>query len=60
MTSAFAALRTDRHGHGHAKGRFSAEDLAPFSGAVIPRLKWVLRSDRADPYETRETTVWID
>jgi hypothetical protein len=57
---ATATLRTDRHGNGHAKARFSAEDLAPFSGAVIPGLKWVLRSDSADAYETRETTVSID
>jgi hypothetical protein len=55
-----ATLRTDRHGNGHAKARISADDLAPFSGAVIPGLKWVLRSDNADAYETRETTVSID
>jgi hypothetical protein len=57
---ATATLHTDRHGNGHAKARFSAEDLAPFSGAVIPGLKWVLRSGRADAYETPETTVSID
>jgi hypothetical protein len=55
-----ATLHTDRHGNGHAKARFSAEDLAPFSGAVIPGLKWVLRRDNADAYETPETTVSID
>jgi hypothetical protein len=57
---ATATLHTDRHGNGHAKARFSAEDLAPFSGAVIPGLKWVLRSDGVDAYETPETTVSID
>jgi hypothetical protein len=57
---ATATLHTDRHGNGHAKARFSAEDLAPFSGAVIPGLKWVLRSGSADAYETPETTVSID
>lgn len=55
-----ATLHTDRHGNGHARARFSAEDLAPFSGAVIPGLKWVLRDDGADAYETPETTVTID
>ena len=55
-----ATIHTDRHGNGHAKARFSAEDLAPFSGAVIPGLKWVLRSGGADVYETPETTVSID
>jgi hypothetical protein len=55
-----ATLHTDRHGNGHARARFSAEELAPFSGAVIPGLKWVLRSDGADAYETPETTVSLD
>ena len=55
-----ATIHTDRHGNGHAKARFSAEELAPFSGAVIPGVKWVLRSGGDDVYETPETTISID
>ena len=53
-----ASLVTNGHGNGHAKARFSADDLAPFSGAVID-IRWVLR-DGGVEYWTSCTTVTID
>lgn len=52
-------LSTDKHGNGHAKAGFSAEDLAPFSGATV-EIQWVLRTGGADAYATPCTTVVID
>lgn len=54
-----ATIETDRHGNGHAKARFSADDLAPFSGAVLP-VKWELRVDGVAAYETTTTIVTLD
>lgn len=54
-----ATIVTDRHGNGHAKAGFSAADLAPFSGAVLP-VQWVLRSGDGDAYATDVTTVTLD
>lgn len=54
-----ATIRTDRHGNGHAQAGFSAADLAPFSGLVVP-VQWVLRTNGNDAYETRITTVTLD
>ena len=54
-----ASIVTDRNGNGHGKARFSAADLAPFSGAVFP-VKWVLRNAGEDAYETPTTIVTLD
>jgi hypothetical protein len=54
-----ATIETDRHGNGHAKARFSADDLAPFSGAVLP-VKWELRVEGIAAYETATTVVTLD
>lgn len=54
-----ATIETDGKGNGHAKARFSAADLAPFSGAVLP-VKWVLRIGGEDAYETDTTIVTLD
>lgn len=54
-----ATIETDRNGDGHAKARFSAADLEPFSGAVLP-VKWVLRTNGVDVYETEVTVVTLD
>lgn len=55
-----ATILTDRHGNGHAKAGFSAADLAPFSGAVLP-VQWVLRTDDInDAYTTEVTIVTLD
>jgi hypothetical protein len=54
-----ATISTDRHGNGHAKAGFSADELAGFSGAVLP-VQWVLRSEAGDAYRTEITTVTLD
>lgn len=55
-----ATILTDRRGNGHAKAGFSAADLAPFSGAVVP-VQWVLRTDDInDAYATDVTIVTLD
>jgi hypothetical protein len=54
-----AVLVTDRHGNGHARAAFSAEDLEPFSGMTI-EIRWALKSGRAVAYTTPCTTVTID
>ncbi len=54
-----ATLVTDKHGNGQAQGYFSAEDLVPFSGAVV-EIRWALRFGGADVYVTNCTTVVID
>lgn len=54
-----ATIETDAHGNGHGKARFSADDLAPFSGAVLP-VKWELRIGEVVAYETATTIVTID
>jgi hypothetical protein len=54
-----ATITTDEHGNGHAKAGFSAADLAPFSGAVLP-VNWVLRTDAGDAYRTDVTVVTLD
>lgn len=54
-----ATIETDAHGNGHAKARFSAADLAPFSGAVLP-VRWELRIGEVVAYETATTIVTID
>ena len=54
-----ATIETDRHGNGQAKARFSADDLAPFSGAVLP-VKWELRVEGITAYETATTIVTLD
>ncbi len=55
-----ATILTDRHGNGHAQAGFSAADLAPFSGAVVP-VQWVLRTDDTyDAYTTDVTIVTLD
>lgn len=54
-----ATIETDAHGNGHGKARFSAVDLAPFSGAVLP-VKWELRIGEVVAYETATTIVTID
>jgi len=54
-----AVLETNKHGNGHASAAFSADDLAPFSGATVV-IRWVLRVEAADVYATRCTTVTID
>ena len=54
-----AVLTTNLRGNGHASARFSAADLAPFSGATVT-IRWVLRADAADVYATPCTTVTID
>jgi hypothetical protein len=52
-------IETDAHGNGHGSARFSAEDLEPFSGAVLP-VKWELRTGGIVAYETATTIVTID
>lgn len=54
-----ATIETDPHGNGHGKARFSAADLEPFSGAVLP-VKWELRIGGVVAYETATTIVTID
>jgi predicted secreted Zn-dependent protease len=54
-----STIETDARGNGHARARFSAEELAPFSGAVLP-VKWELRLDGVVAYETATTIVTID
>jgi hypothetical protein len=54
-----AELVTNRQGNGHAQATFTAQDLEPFSGAVVS-IRWVLRSGNADVYTTACTTVTID
>lgn len=54
-----ATIETDAHGNGHGSARFSAEELAPFSGAVLP-VKWELRVNGVVAYETTTTIVTID
>lgn len=52
-------LTTNKHGNGHAKAGFTAEDLEPFSGAVIS-IRWALKDSGAIEYTTSCTTVTID
>jgi hypothetical protein len=52
-------IKTDAHGNGHGSARFSAEELEPFSGAVLP-VKWELRLGGVVAYETATTIVTID
>jgi hypothetical protein len=54
-----ASIETDSRGNGHGKARFSAADLEPFAGAVLP-VKWELRIGGVVAYETATTTVTID
>ena len=54
-----ATIETDRHGNGHAKARFSADDLAPFAGLMFP-VKWELRLGGVVAYETNTTMVTLD
>lgn len=55
-----ATIFTDRHGNGHSKAGFSADDLAPFSGFELP-VQWVLRTDDFnDAYTTGVTIVTLD
>lgn len=54
-----ATIETDAHGNGHGSARFSADELAPFSGAVLP-VKWELRVGGVAAYETTTTIVTID
>lgn len=55
-----AVLETDRNGNGHARARFSADDLKPFSGAVVS-IRWSLKDVRGtDVYTTECTVVAID
>lgn len=54
-----ATIETDAHGNGHGSARFSADELAPFSGAVLP-VKWELRIGGVVAYETTTTIVTID
>jgi hypothetical protein len=53
------SIETDARGNGHGSARFSAEELEPFSGAVLP-VKWELRLDGVVAYETTTTIVTID
>lgn len=52
-------IETDSHGNGHGMARFSAADLAPFAGAVLP-VKWELRIGGIAAYATATTTVTLD
>ncbi len=53
-------LTTNKHGNGHAKAGFTAEDLEPFSGAVIS-IRWALVHPTSGiAYTTPCTTVTID
>lgn len=52
-------INTDARGNGHGNARFSAEELEPFSGAVLP-VKWELRLGSVVAYETTTTIVTID
>ena len=54
-----ATLGTNRNGAGHASVRFTAEDLLPFSGAIVS-VQWTLVADGVDAYQTPCTTVTID
>lgn len=54
-----ATIVTDRNGNGHAKARFSAADIAPFSGAVLS-VRWELRTASGVAYATEATTVTLD
>ena len=50
---------TNRQGAGHARARFTAAQLEPFSGVTVS-IRWVLKSDGAIAYTTACTTVTID
>ena len=54
-----ATIETDAHGNGHGSARFSADELEPFSGAVLP-VKWELRINGIVAYEKTTTIVTID
>lgn len=54
-----ATIRTDGKGNGHAQAGFTADELAPFAGAVLP-VRWVLRTEAGDAYATAITTVTLD
>lgn len=59
LTMTTTTLETSRGGNAHGDGFFSADDLAPFSGATVGA-HWILRADGVDAYQTACTTVVID
>ena len=52
-------IATNRQGDGHARAKFTAAQLEPFSGATVS-IRWVLKSGGAIAYATACTTVTID
>ena len=52
-------LVTNRQGDGHAQAKFTAAQLAPFSGATVS-IRWVLKSGGPIAYTTACMTVTID
>jgi hypothetical protein len=50
---------TNRQGNGHARAKFTAAQLGPFSGVTVS-IRWVLKSGGAIAYTTACTTVTID
>ena len=54
-----AGIVTNRQGNGHARAKFTAAQLEPFSGATVS-IRWVLKSGGVIAYTTACTTVTID
>ncbi len=54
-----ATMTTNGNGVAHAKFRFSAADLAPFSGATV-QVWWKLVAEGVEAYTTDCTAVSID
>lgn len=54
-----AVLNTNDRGVAHAAASFSADDLAPFSGATV-QVQWTLVASGVQAYQTTCTTVTID